>query len=79
MEIVENLFNLIKDKKINSLEKDRRAWKLTKDGRFSMKSSFDFLVRKRERQAFSLKHYFGINGFLPKWVSLLGKLGGKEY
>ena len=39
---MENLFNLIKDKKINPLEEDRRAWKLTKDGHFLVKSSFRF-------------------------------------
>ena len=49
LETVENLFNLIKDKKINPLEEDRRAWKLSKDGRFSVKSSFDFFLRGGER------------------------------
>ena len=56
----------------------RRAWKLTKDGHFSVKSSFNFL-EGRERQASFQKGYFGINGFLSKWASLLGKLGGEEY
>ena len=48
LEMMENLFNLIKDKKISSLEEDRRAWKLTKDDRFSVKLSFDFLEGERE-------------------------------
>ena len=78
LETVEILFNLIKDKKIIPLEEDRRAWKLTKDGRFSVKSSFEFLEGERETGLFP-KGYFGINGFLPKWASLLRKLGGEEY
>ena len=65
LEMVENLFNLIEYKKVNPLEEDRRAWNLTKDVRFLVKLSFDFL-EGRERHASSQKDYFGINGFLPK-------------
>ena len=64
LETVENLFNLIKDKKINPLEEDRKAWKLTKDGHFLVKSSFRFFGGGERDKP------------LSKWVSLLGKLGG---
>ena len=62
LETVENLFNLIKDKKINPLEEDRKAWKLTKDGRFSIKSSFDFLEVGRETSLFPKRLFWN------KWV-----------
>ena len=62
LETVENLFNLIKDKKINSLEQDKRVWKLTKYGRFSIKSSFDFLEGERETSLFPKRLFWN------KWV-----------
>ena len=58
METVENLFNLIKDKKINPLEEDKRAWKLTKGGHFLVKSSFDFLEGERETSLFTKRLFW---------------------
>ena len=60
--MVENLFNLIKDKKINPLEEDKSAWKLTKDGCFLIKSSFDFLEGERETDLFPKRLFWN------KWV-----------
>ena len=59
---MENLFNLIKDKKINPLEEDKSAWKLTKDGCFSVKSSFNFLEAEREIDLFPKRLFWN------KWV-----------
>ena len=62
METVENLFNRIKDKKINPLEEDRMAWKLTKDGHFSLKSSFEFFEGERGTDLFPKRLFWN------KWV-----------
>ena len=56
--MVENLFNLIKNKKINPL-----AWKLTKDDRFSVKSSFNVLEGERETCLFPKRLFW--NKFVP--------------
>ena len=48
MERVEDFINVIKDNRINPFDVDIMMWKLSKDGLFSVKPSFDALEGRRE-------------------------------
>ena len=69
MEEVLNFIGIVNTKRVCLLKKDRMIWKLIKDGKFSVKSSFDNLERGSQ-QNMPLKVVWNL--YIPSKVGFFG-------
>ena len=77
MKSVEDFIRVMRDKRINPIEKDKLVWNFTKDGLYTVKSSIDVLEDGRGVDSFPKK--FVWNQLVPTKVVFFffwfGKLG----